>query len=202
MDAILVVNAGSSSVKFQIFGVEREGALRRLIKGQLDGIGTRPRLSAESSDKSSLIDRAYAPGEIADVPAAIATVASWLRETQSFNLLAVGHRVVHGGPRYDQPVVVDQAVVANLEQYVSLAPLHQPNNLAPIRTLMKARPGLLQVACFDTAFPTATAPWRIITPSPSVSMPRVSDATGFTASPTNTSPSVCARSPRLRQGAA
>jgi acetate kinase len=151
MDAILVVNAGSSSVKFQIFGIEA-GAPRRLIKGQLDGIGTRPRLKAEASDKSSLIDRTYASGEVADVPAAIATVASWLRETQSLNLLAVGHRVVHGGPKYDRPVVIDQAVVANLEQYVSLAPLHQPNNLTPIRTLLKSRPGLLQVACFDTAF--------------------------------------------------
>jgi acetate kinase len=151
MDAILVVNAGSSSVKFQIFGVEG-GALRRLIKGQLDGIGTRPRLSAERNDRSSLADKTYASNEIADVPAAIATVASWLRETQNLNLLAVGHRVVHGGPKYDRPVVIDEAVVANLEQYVSLAPLHQPNNLAPIRTLMKARPELLQVACFDTAF--------------------------------------------------
>jgi acetate kinase len=152
MDAILVVNAGSSSVKFQIFGNEEAGALRRLIKGQIDGIGTRPRLSAEANDRSSLIDRAYARDEIADVPAAIAAVASWLRETQSFNLVAVGHRVVHGGPQYDRPVVIDQAVVANLEQYVSLAPLHQPNNLAPIRTLMKTRPEVLQVACFDTAF--------------------------------------------------
>jgi len=152
MDAILVVNAGSSSVKFQIFGIEKAGALRRLIKGQLDGIGTRPRLSAETSDRSSLIDKAYASNEIADVPAAIATVASWLRETQNLNLLAVGHRVVHGGPKYDRPVVIDEAVVANLEQYVSLAPLHQPNNLAPIRTLMRSRPELLQVACFDTAF--------------------------------------------------
>jgi len=151
MDAILVVNAGSSSVKFQIFGIEG-GALRRLIKGQLDGIGTRPRLSAERSDRSSLIDKTYASNEIADVPAAIATVASWLRETQSLNLLAVGHRVVHGGPKYDRPVITDEAVVANLEQYVSLAPLHQPNNLAPIRTLLKSRPELLQVVCFDTAF--------------------------------------------------
>jgi acetate kinase len=151
MDAILVVNAGSSSVKFQIFGVEA-GALRRLIKGQLDGIGTRPRLSAERNDRSSLVDKTYASNEIADVPAAIATVASWLRETQTLNLLAVGHRVVHGGPKYDRPVVIDEAVVANLEQYVSLAPLHQPNNLAPIRTLLKSRPELLQVACFDTAF--------------------------------------------------
>jgi acetate kinase len=151
MDAILVVNAGSSSVKFQIFGIEGD-APRRLIKGQIDGIGTRPRLSAEANDRSSLIDRAYASDEIADVPAAIAVVASWLRETQSFNLVAVGHRVVHGGPKYDRPVVIDQAVVTNLEQYVSLAPLHQPNNLAPIRALMKSRPELLQVACFDTAF--------------------------------------------------
>jgi acetate kinase len=151
MDAVLVVNAGSSSVKFQIFGVERD-VPRRLIKGQIDGIATRPRLSAEASDKSSLIDRPYAPNEVPDVPAAIAAVASWLRETQSFDLVAVGHRVVHGGPKYDRPVVIDQAVVANLEQYVSLAPLHQPNNLAPIRTLMKNRPELLQVACFDTAF--------------------------------------------------
>jgi len=151
MDAILVVNAGSSSVKFQIFGVEG-AALRRLIKGQLGGIGTRPRLSAERNDRSSLVDKTYASNEIADVPAAIATVASWLRETQNLNLLAVGHRVVHGGPKYDRPVVIDEAVVANLEQYVSLAPLHQPNNLAPIRTLLKSRPELLQVACFDTAF--------------------------------------------------
>jgi acetate kinase len=152
MDAILVVNAGSSSVKFQIFGNEEAGALPRLIKGQIDGIGTRPRLAAEANNKSSLIDRTYAPDKVPDVPAAIAVVASWLRETQSFNLVAVGHRVVHGGPKYDRPVVIDQAVVANLEQYVSLAPLHQPNNLTPIRTLMKTRPDVLQVACFDTAF--------------------------------------------------
>src|SRR5262249_56030477 len=103
MDAILVVNAGSSSVKFQIFGIEKASALRRLIKGQLDGIGTRPRLSAERSDRSSLIDKTYASNEIADVPAAIATVASWLRETQNLNLLAVGHRVAHAPPPHHPP---------------------------------------------------------------------------------------------------
>ena len=152
MDAILVVNAGSSSVKFQIFGIEEAGALRRLIKGQIDGIGTRPRLAAKGNDNSSLVDKSYASDQIPDVPAAIATVAAWLRETQSFDLVAVGHRVVHGGPQYDRPVVIDEAVVASLEQYVSLAPLHQPNNLAPIRALLQRRPELLQVACFDTAF--------------------------------------------------
>jgi acetate kinase len=152
MDAILVVNAGSSSVKFQIFAVEQAPALRLLIKGQLEGIGTRPHLSAHASDKSSLVEKTYASNEIADVPVAMAAVGSWLRQTQRLNLLAVGHRVVHGGPTYDRPVVIDQAVVANLEQYVSLAPLHQPNNLAPIRTLLNSYPDLLQVACFDTAF--------------------------------------------------
>jgi acetate kinase len=152
MDAILVVNAGSSSVKFQIFGIEGVGCLKRLIRGQLDGIGTRPRLSAKAKDKSLLVDRSYAPDEIPDVPAAIAIVAGWLRETQSVDLVAVGHRVVHGGPKYDRPVVVDQEVLANLELYVSLAPLHQPNNLSAIRTLLMRRPELFQVACFDTAF--------------------------------------------------
>ena len=152
MDTILVVNAGSSSVKFQIFGIGEAGALRRLIKGQIDGIGTRARLVAKANDGSSLIDKSYAAEDIPDVPAAITTVAAWLRETQSFNLVAVGHRVVHGGPKYDRAVAIDAAVVASLEQYVSLAPLHQPNNLAPIRTLLQRRPELPQVACFDTAF--------------------------------------------------
>jgi acetate kinase len=152
MDAILVVNAGSSSVKFQIFGLATAGVPQRLVKGQMDGIGTRPRLRAENSDGSSLADKAYRPQEIPDVPAAIDATADWLRETQRFRLLAVGHRVVHGGPSYDRPVVVDQKVLKHLEQYNCLAPLHQPNNLAPIRSLLSRRPELPQVACFDTAF--------------------------------------------------
>src|SRR5258705_10879988 len=137
MDALLVVNAGSSSVKFQIFGIEG-GAPRRLIKGQIDGIGTRPRLAAEANDKSLLIDRTYASDKVPDVPAAIAVVASWLRETQSFNLVAVGHRVVHGGPKNDRPVVIAQTFVADLRQYLLLAPLHQPKNLAPPPPLLKS----------------------------------------------------------------
>jgi acetate kinase len=152
MDTILVVNAGSSSVKFQIFGIEEDRSLQRQIKGQIDGIGTRPRLGAARNDRSSLIDRTYAADTIPDVPAAIGVVAAWLREVPDLNLVAVGHRVVHGGPKYDQPVVLEQSVVSDLERYASLAPLHQPNNLAPIRALLKSRPDLLQVACFDTAF--------------------------------------------------
>jgi acetate kinase len=152
MDAILVINAGSSSVKFQVFGIGRDGSLARLIKGQMDGIGARPRLRAEANDRTVLINKQYMRDKVPDVPAAIAETGSWLRQNQSFNLAAIGHRVVHGGPDYDRPVLVDRAVLAGLERYVSLAPLHQPNNLAPIRTLMSRFPDLPQVACFDTAF--------------------------------------------------
>ena len=152
MQTILVVNAGSSSVKFQVFGVDETNALRRLIKGQMDGIGTRPRLRAEAPDKQPLVDRSYEPGQVANVPAALNAAGAWLRETQKLEPAAVGHRVVHGGPQYDRPVRIDRDVITNLERYVSLAPLHQPNNLAPIRALRERFPDLPQVACFDTAF--------------------------------------------------
>jgi acetate kinase len=109
-------------------------------------------LVARSNDGTSLIDRSCGSDEVPDVATAIDTVGAWLRKTQTFKLAAVGHRVVHGGPAYDRPVVIDPGVVANLERYISLAPLHQPNNLAPIRAFLKGRPDLLQVACFDTAF--------------------------------------------------
>src|SRR5580693_232255 len=152
MDAILVVNAGSSSVKFQIFELRHGDDMRKQVKGQIDGIGVRPRLRAEASDASPLIEKSYAPGDIVDVSAAIAAAADWLRETQDVDLVAASHRVVHGGPDYDRAALVDDNVLQRLEQLVALAPLHQPNNLAPIRTLRKLRPGLVQVACFDTAF--------------------------------------------------
>ncbi len=151
MDTILVVNAGSSSLKFQIFSIERAGEPQRLIKGQMDGIGVRPKLQAKTGD-SSIIDKEFALNEIPDIPAAIDAVADWLRRTQPFNLAAVGHRVVHGGPSFDKPVLVNQEVIEQLEQYIPLAPLHQPNNLAPIRLLFQRRPELPQIACFDTAF--------------------------------------------------
>src|SRR5262245_29196644 len=152
MDTILVVNAGSSSVKFQVFRTDGDGGPARLIKGQVDGIGTRPRLRTESADKKPLIDQAYAPEQVGDVAAALATAGAWLRETQKLEPIAVGHRVVHGGPHYDRPVLLDRGVLTDLEQYVPLAPLHQPNNLAPIRSLLDRFPELPQVACFDTAF--------------------------------------------------
>src|SRR5689334_12612165 len=151
MGPILVVNAGSSSVKFQVFESNTTGP-QRLLKGQVDGIGTKPRLRAEGADKTTLIDQTYAPEQLKDVPTALQTAGSWLREAQKIEPAAVGHRVVHGGPEYDRPIRIDQVVLSRLEQYVPLAPLHQPNNLAPIRVLLERIPGVPQVACFDTAF--------------------------------------------------
>ena len=152
MDTVLVVNAGSSSVKFQIFALNASGEPQRMIKGQVDGIGTQPRLRAETHDESPLIDKSFGRHDIADVPAAIAVTSAWLREIHAVEPIAAGHRVVHGGPEYDRPVIVDRNVLARLEHYSALAPLHQPNNLAPIRSLLAQRPDLVQVACFDTAF--------------------------------------------------
>ncbi|MET4170795.1 acetate kinase [Bradyrhizobium sp. LA6.1] len=152
MDTILVVNAGSSSVKFQVYAIEGDGALRRQIKGQMDGIGSRPRLRASGPSGDPMADRAYPIEAVPDVPAAMAVAGDWLRDELRVTPIAVGHRVVHGGPDYSRPVLIDHGVVARLERFVTLAPLHQPHNLAPIRSLLANFPTLPQVACFDTAF--------------------------------------------------
>lgn len=152
MDTILVANAGSSSVKFQVFEIKQDGSLKRQIKGQVDGIGSRPRLRATGADANVLVDRTYEKDVVPDVTIALTTAGGWLRDDQRIDPLAVGHRVVHGGPAYDKPVRVSQDVVTQLERFVSLAPLHQPYNLAPIRSILTRFPDIPQVACFDTAF--------------------------------------------------
>src|SRR5262252_4880317 len=111
MDTILVVNAGSSSVKFQVFAVE-SGALKRRIKGQMDGVGTRPRLRASGADGAALVDRKYDAATISSVPAALHAAGAWLREEQKLDPTAIGHRVVHGGPDYGRPVRIDAEVLA------------------------------------------------------------------------------------------
>jgi acetate kinase len=152
-DSIFVVNAGSSSIKFQLFSVDDDDRLERRLKGQMDGIGSRPRLVAKGEDGKSLVDRTWQAGEVSGVPAALDKVVEFLREVSGGRLpSAVGHRVVHGGPDYSSPVAIDADVLRRLEQLTPLAPLHQPNNLAPIRMLLDRQPRLLQFACFDTAF--------------------------------------------------
>jgi acetate kinase len=150
MDAILVINSGSSSLKFQLFACGDE--LRRRLRGQLDGIGIRPRLRAAAADGSALVDCEYAAREVPDLPAAIGLTRAWLRGLEGVELVAIGHRVVHGGPDFTGPVLVDARTLERLAAFEPLAPLHQPVSLAYIRFAMENDPELPQVACFDTAF--------------------------------------------------
>ncbi|MGU9992647.1 acetate kinase [Bordetella avium] len=150
-DSILVINAGSSSIKFYLYGIGE--ALLPLLGGQLEGIGTqRPRLRVRGAQGQALTERDISPRHAADVHDAQEVVGTWLNGHLTGSPLAVGHRVVHGGPDLDAPVLVDEAVIEQLQALSPLAPLHQANNLAPIQVIRQRRPDLPQVACFDTAF--------------------------------------------------
>jgi acetate kinase len=151
-ETILVVNAGSSSIKFQLFEVGPGDQLQRRLKGQIEGIGVRPRLAAKDAKGEGLIDKVWPGTDVPDVPAALGKVVEFLRAEIGSLPVAVGHRVVHGGPDYSAPILIDDTVVERLQAFAPLAPLHQPNNLGPIRTLRQRQPQLPQIACFDTAF--------------------------------------------------
>ena len=151
-DTILVVNAGSSSIKFQQFSSGPGNQLQRRLKGQIEAIGVHPHLVAKGADGASLIDKTWPAAEVGDVPAALGKLVESLRAEIGTLPIAVGHRVVHGGPDYSAPILIETSVVEKLEAFAPLAPLHQPNNLGPIRTLLQRQPQLPQVACFDTAF--------------------------------------------------
>src|SRR5688500_15760361 len=153
MDVLLVLNAGSSSVKFNVYAVRAGDELSLMSRGQIDGIGTRPRLRAHDDHGVTLADTSFIAADVLDVADATNRVGAWLRDRYAgANLVAVGHRVAHGGPVYAAPVVIDDDVLRVLEQFVPLAPLHQPHHLRPMRTLAARFTGILQVACFDTAF--------------------------------------------------
>jgi acetate kinase len=148
-----VLNSGSSSIKFQLFAVSARDRLERRIKGQIEGIGTRPRLTAKGMGGEKLADETWPAAELSSVPAALEKLVGFLREQIGGKLpTAIGHRVVHGGPTYTSPTIVTSGVLDRLQRFVPLAPLHQPNNLGPIRTILDRLPNVLQVACFDTAF--------------------------------------------------
>ncbi len=152
-ESILVLNSGSSSIKFQLFDVCVPHRLDRQMKGVIDGIGVQPRFRAAGITGEHLVDKTWPAAEVGTVPAALDKLVVFLRDQMGGSLpSAVGHRVVHGGPTYSAPTIVADAVLDQLERLVPLAPLHQPNNLAPIRTILARLPGLPQVACFDTAF--------------------------------------------------
>jgi len=145
-----VLNAGSSSIKFAMYEPGADGAL--LLRGQVERIGQAPRLEAKNATGEILAERSWTDGKL-DHEAATAEIIALRRQTLSDRpVLAVGHRVVHGGMEYSAPVLINERVLAKLAELVPLAPLHQPHNLAPIRAIDRAVPDLPQVACFDTAF--------------------------------------------------
>ena len=150
--AIAVINAGSSSVKFSVF-VESGADLRLQVRGQIEGLFTSPRFVARGADGAVIGEKAWGEGRSLGHDGALDFLIEFMRQRGGgVTLAGVGHRVVHGGMEYAQPVRVDARVLAALEKYVPLAPLHQPHNLAPIRRLLERSPDLPQVACFDTAF--------------------------------------------------
>ena len=152
MDPILVISARSSSIKYDVFAVSRDGFTQREIRGRIDGIGSRRRFRAVDANGRTLADRAYPVDNVRDIPAALKVAGTWLCEEMGIVPKAVGHRVVHGGPDFDRPVVVDHSVISKLEKFMSLAPLSQASSLVPLRLLLSEWPSILQVACFDTAF--------------------------------------------------
>ena len=150
---ILVINAGSSSLKFSGFAPAGDADPEALFKGQVERIGTAPRLTAQDAAGALLVDETYDNDAVRGHDGAITAVSTWLRHFGAeTRLAAVGHRVVHGGAEFAKPVLVDDAVLAKLETLVPIVPLHQPANLAGIRALRAHNPALPQVACFDTAF--------------------------------------------------
>jgi len=152
MDAIAVINAGSSSLKFSLFAA-RAGELELVARGQAEGLYTSPRFVARDAAGQVLAERAWGPGVRLGHDGALDRLLAFVRtDLAEHRLIAVGHRVVHGERDYTAPVRVNAQVVADLERFIPLAPLHQPHNLAPIRALLERAPELPQVACFDTAF--------------------------------------------------
>jgi acetate kinase len=151
--AILSLNAGSSSIKFALFEAKSAAELAPCMRGSIKGIGRAPRLTVHDDAGRRLVDEAWPGGEAHSHDALLARLLGWIEDRLGHGaLLAAGHRVVHGGRDYRAPVVVTDEVMARLDALCPLAPLHQPYCLAAIRAMQAHRPGLRQIACFDTAF--------------------------------------------------
>lgn len=150
-DAVLTLNAGSSSLKFALFEV---GDVQLLVcQGQVEAIGSAPHLIAKAPDGGVLIEHRWPDGAGLTHETFLASLFNFVDDHLAADrLTAIGHRVVHGGATFNQPVLIDPDVLTALDKLCPLAPLHQPHNLAAIRAAQAVRPGLPQVACFDTAF--------------------------------------------------
>jgi acetate kinase len=152
-EGIVVLNGGSSSIKFSAFVSNAGQDLELKFRGQVDGIGVAPQFVAKTPSGVVMEDKEWENHPDLNHRTLLDFLIGWLRDNlQDIQVRAVGHRVVHGGEIYSQPVKVDRQVLQTLETLIPLVPLHQPHNLLPIRTLLELAPHLIQVACFDTAF--------------------------------------------------
>jgi acetate kinase len=150
---ILVVNAGSSSIKFSGYAVNDEQEPALLFKGQIESIGSAPHLIAKAADGTLLTEKRWPRGDKSSPEAFFNALVDWIEtHLRGQKPVAVGHRVVHGGIAFAGPIRVDATVLSELEALSPLAPLHQPHNVAAIRAVAELAPSLPQVACFDTAF--------------------------------------------------
>jgi len=151
-DYTLVLNAGSSSLKFCVYQRAAGSAWRLDSRGQVEGIGTKPKFSAKDEQGESIASEALGE-KVSDGRTALDSLAAWLRGRYSGSkVLGVGHRVVHGGARFTTSTVVKGDVIEELRRLIPLAPLHQPHNVAAIEAVAEQLPGVPQVACFDTSF--------------------------------------------------
>jgi acetate kinase len=152
-DYALVLNAGSSSLKFSVYERQDDRDWWLSSRGQIEGIETSPRIAVKDAKGTILLNRPLV-NEVRDGRTALDSLANWLRSKYgtAARVLGVGHRVVHGGPLYDSPVVVTPEVLAELRRLVPFAPLHQPHNVAAIEAVLERMPDVPQVACFDTSF--------------------------------------------------
>ena len=151
-DSLLVLNAGSSSLKFCAYQESAAEGWRLDVRGQIEGIGTKPRLSAKDGAGARLADESL-EGTVRDGRTALDALGAWLRSHYGgARVVGVGHRVVHGGARFTKPAIVTKPVLEELRALVPLAPLHQPYNLGAIDVLFERMPDVPQVACFDTSF--------------------------------------------------
>ena len=155
--ALLVLNAGSSSLKFAAYTLESAVPQER-IAGQVEGIGARARFSAHDATGTKLATETL-PEPTTHAAAVAAVIGLLERSLESARVIAVGHRVVHGGPRHAAPAQIDTQLLADLQSLIPLAPLHQPHNLAGIDAAMAHFPDVPHIACFDTAF-HRTQPWE------------------------------------------
>ncbi|UAK23090.1 acetate/propionate family kinase [Sphingomonas nostoxanthinifaciens] len=150
MGEILCLNAGSSSLKFAVFA--SVPVARRIVAGQIEDIGLEPHLILRDAEGATIAEQRWPEANKATHETLLVTLLDQIEEQFARELVAVGHRVVHGGSDFTAPVRIDSDVLSRLDALCPLAPLHQSHNLSAVRTIMAARPGLPQIACFDTAF--------------------------------------------------